>query len=243
MIYFFVNECGINPADKTSDGWDPLLLICRYYDGGQHNDLKVLLDFLVEDYGIDPSRKNQAYNKESGNAFLFACRYYRGRDLKQLLESLIDKGGYDVNKTLDVVNKNSNALHIFCSSSYTGNDLLQLVTFLIEEKGITVNTCDTNGWNALHLLCTAYSGSQFDEIVSFLCTKGIDINQLTSEGYDAIFIRLYRVSYKFSSLKDLEILINQKGFDVNAFMHNSNNELMSFFFRTNGGFSDILELL
>lgn len=35
MVYFLVNECGINPADKTSENWYALLLLCRYYDGQQ----------------------------------------------------------------------------------------------------------------------------------------------------------------------------------------------------------------
>lgn len=246
MVYFLVNECKINPADKTSDGWDALLLLCHYYDGHSNNDLKVILDFLIDDCGVDPSQENRAYKYESSNAFLLACHHYRGSDLKQVLEVLIDKGGYDVNKTPDLSYKNSNALHILCSSFDTDWDdhLLQLVTFLVYDKGINVDASDADGWNSLHLLCTAYRGSQFGEIVNFLCDKGIDINQLTSEGFDAVYLRLHRVNHMSSSLEDVKTLVNRIGFDVKSFLKNSNHELLNFFLRIQGSdFNDILELL
>lgn len=170
-----------------------------------------ILDLLVEDCGVDPSQMNRANNEESGNAFFIvivvttAGAIWSNKYWNHLSTKVVT---ICTRLALDLVNKNSRALSIFRSSSYIRDDLLQLVTFLINEKGIIENACDTDGWNALHLLCTSYSGSQFDEIVSFLCTKGIDLNQLTYEEYDAIFLRLHRASYKFSSLKGVEILIN-----------------------------------
>ncbi len=108
----------------------------------------------------------------------------------------------------------------------------------------------TSGWNALHFLCIYYFEPDFSDIVNFLCSKGIDVDEVTSEDHDVFYLRYRRYDFKISSSKDIETLINQ-GLDMNAIakrntLVNKSNYMLFLLSRIiayNSDFLDIFRLL
>ncbi len=87
--------------------------------------------------------------------------------------------------------------------------LLNIFRLWLDLQADIANSKNTDGWNALLLLCRHYPNENLIEIVQLLADKGIDINWTNKDGWNALHLACRY--YKNEKLFDIvRLLINQK---------------------------------
>ena len=145
--------------------------------------------------------------------------------MKQVLDLLVSIDGVTENF---ITHFNSPILLFFIKYRGPSINLKEIITgTLLIEKGIRLDVKDEEkGSNAPYSLCGSYFGPDFSDIVTLLCSNGIDVNDLTNDGHDVFFMRCHRYDYKIPSFKDMETLISL-GLAVRAIGKRNDENLLS----------------
>ena len=129
---------GVYVNYKDNDGWNALLILCRYYD---KENLIDIVRLLVENR-IDVNCKNTY----GSNALTLLCEFYRHHKLIDIVRLLVENG-IDVNCK---DNDGWNALLFLCRY-YDKENLIDIVRLFIEKR-IEVNCKTKDGRNARSIL-------------------------------------------------------------------------------------------
>ena len=165
ILHIFIQaKIDLTATDKHQR--NALHLLCANYKG---DNLFPIVSELLK--AIDVKAVTCREGDDGCNALPLLCRNYRGRDLKDIVQLFINKG-IDVDST-DVRSKR-NALHYLCRRKAAEDDSIDIVRLLI-EKGIDVNQLDSDGSNALHLICRSNHGPGLIDIIRLLIEKKINV--------------------------------------------------------------------
>ncbi len=137
------------------------------------------------------------------------------------LTAITDEGGnleaeVMTEPSLFIYNKNGIKLHgsealLYLCQHYRLDSrlLLDILRLWLGQQADMANSKNTDGWNALLLLCCHYSNDNLDEMVQLLADKGIDISWKNKDGWNALHLAC--TYYKNEKLVDIvRFLIDKK---------------------------------
>ncbi|XP_061164475.1 uncharacterized protein LOC133173510 [Saccostrea echinata] len=158
IIDFLVTK-GMDMHALTKKKETVLYIACRY---GQY----AVCEYIIHNYP-------QSLDIMDETVSVLHCAAWKG--YIDIVKLLIEKGWNvrSVTRTGDTV------LHLCCRNSQ-----LEMCQYLINNHSDLLPDRDVKGWTALHSACMGGN----EEILSFLITQGMDINELTKDSKNALHI-------------------------------------------------------
>lgn len=167
----------LNINHRNHQGWNALLLLCRYHT--DENLIEIL--YLLIDFGIDV----RATSNDGWNALLLLSRHYKNENLLHIVQLLIDDGKLDINQR---TNFGTNSLALLCRY-YTRGNLVEIIRYLI-DRGIDINCKNQDRRTPLGILCRFRGSENVIDIVQLLIKKGADVNCSDYDGWNPLLFLL-----------------------------------------------------
>ena len=142
----------------------------KKYEKKNNADLLLLAagsdrDFAITSYLLSKGLAINSVDKSGATAITYAAKYGNIEEIKKLVEKGVKAGNTDIIAA--------------AQGPFRGANKIDIYKYLIEDLKLTPTATNENGQNALHIV-GAKAGQE--EIIAYLFSKGIDINQVDKEG-------------------------------------------------------------
>ena len=142
----------------------------KKYETKNNADLLLLAagsdqDFKITEYLISKGLSINTVDKTGANAITYAAKYGNIEEIKKL----IAKG----------VKANDKDLISAAQGPFRGANKISIYQYLIDELKLKPTAVSENGQNVLHIVGAK---ANQDDIIAYLFSKGVDVNQVDKEG-------------------------------------------------------------